>query len=98
MDKHCPACDTTKPITEYYKAAGNCYQKRCKPCHNKNRNNYKTSYTHKKAGFKKLPEETQKGIIEDLKNKLSKKAVAEKYKMKYQTISRWCRLGKIPLE
>ena len=92
--KHCPDCDTNKPVLEFYKAGGY-YQKRCKICHNKFRRNYKASHKKKMTGFGKLPAETQKDILEDIK-KMTKKAVAEKYNIPYQNITRWTRQGQIP--
>lgn len=96
-EKLCVGCDTIKPMTDYYKA-GKYWQKRCKPCHNGMRLNYSIkAYTYKKKGFKKLSDELQKNILEDLKT-MDCKCIHEKYgegNFSYNTFLIWKRKGQV---
>ena len=96
-DKHCPSCNTFKPLTEYYRA-GAYYQARCKPCHNLRRVTYGYKYTKLKTGFKRLPEETQINIIADLTAKIKKKDIAKKYNIAYPSLIRWIRNGQVQIK
>lgn len=89
-EKHCPDCDTIKPMSEYYRA-GPYYQRRCKPCHNKTRNKY---YHKKGNGFEGLPVEIREALTRDINNNMKKKDVATKYNFTYSRVARWCRQGK----
>jgi len=92
MEKHCPDCNQTKPITDFYKARYG-HQRRCKRCHNANRLNYKSSYKKKATGYDKLPQETQLAILEDLKNKKKKSVICRTYDIKYITFQSWFKRG-----
>ena len=100
--KLCPDCNFVKPLeTGFYRAGTKNYQSRCKPCHNKRRNNYAPSisnqtYIKKKIGFEKLDEKIQKNIIYDLYVKLNFKKISQKYNLNHTTTMRWRRTGKIP--
>lgn len=102
--KFCVGCQKVKPLeTDYYKAVIG-YQKRCKICHNKKRKEYpniRKPYIPKKNGFQKLPEELQEKIKYDIYVQINFKDIWLKYKdeypmLKYQTMLRWNRKGKIP--
>ena len=85
--KHCCKCETTKSLTDFYKA-GNAYQSLCKPCHNKSRMN---TYKIRPTGFNKLPLDVRQNIIADLANGIKLSAIAIKYNIKYFNLSNWRR-------
>ena len=84
--KTCKNCNEEKPLLENFYKAGRGYQSFCKPCHNKSRMN---TYKPKPTAFAKLPEETKKGIIEDVENGLKYTVIAKKYDIKYFNLINW---------
>ena len=104
--KLCPDCNDVKDLIScFYQVSKNGYTKRCKHCHNKNRQNYRIkpqpyTYIKKRTGFNRLPNKLQDMIRYDIYVKLNLKTIYEKYKdeypiLKYQTLTRWNREGRI---
>jgi hypothetical protein len=96
--KTCPDCEETKEkCTENFYRAGKSWQRRCKPCHNANRKQYrvKSTYVKKGTGFSKLPQETQEAIKLSISNKSTYKKIAQEHGIKYSTLCMWKRTGKL---
>jgi hypothetical protein len=105
--KICRMCKIVKNVNDDFYNIGLSKSKYCKPCHNKNRKNFKVkkqvykprpkkSQSQKKSsGFKTLSKEIQEDIIHMLNVKYTKKEIHEKYKehFKYQTFLRWGRMN-----
>lgn len=103
--KLCRNCNEVKDlIGGFYKAGDKAHQKYCKVCHNKKRGEFKnvSSYKHvEHKGFDKIPIDIQNKIIYDHHIKISLKEIVEKYKtdypkLKYQSLCKYKRTGKIP--
>ena len=102
--KLCQKCQEVKELkTGFYKSGEKCWQKYCKLCHNASRSKYATNtvYEKKPTGFNKLPEALQEKIKYDIYVKINFKDICKKYKteypqVKYQTLLRLNREGKIP--
>ena len=98
--KKCIECEVEKPRTEFWKGRGNTLQGRCKRCHVEFRKQYgfkRKPIVKKLRGFKALPDETQKAILELMngEEKISKTKIALKFNIKPQTFYHWCRMGTI---
>ena len=95
--KLCRKCNVVKDLHNDYYKAGKGFQKYCIPCHNEKRFDYPHTYKYEKRpkGFSKLPEETRKNILYDVKVRINYKEIAEKYNIKYQTLLCWKRKGLI---
>lgn len=98
--KLCRGCDTVKNVSEFYKSGvKDLIQSKCKKCSCKDRNKYKRSkqiYIKKKKGFDALSEEVKKSILYDLHIKKTKKSIAEKNNIKYNTFLCWVKKDTFP--
>lgn len=98
--KWCGGCDTIKNVSEYYKSGyKDLLQSKCKKCSCKDRNKYnriKPKYVKKKKGFDALDEDTRKSVLFDLHIKKTKKSIAKKHNINYQTFLRWIKKDTFP--
>jgi hypothetical protein len=98
--KYCSGCDEVKDVNNFYKSGNKKYlQSKCKKCSNGNRKNYKRKKVKREKklkGFEALSEEMQKSILNDLHIKLTKKSIAKKNKLNYQSFLRWIKKDTFP--
>ena len=101
--KLCSGCDQVLELKDNFYKAGQYWQKTCKKCHNAKRKTYAFNKVTKKkreprpTGFKKLDKETQEKIKYDFYVKITRKKIADKYGIKYVTLTRWFNSNQIDL-
>jgi len=98
--KKCIECLQIKPRSEYWCGAKgtNRLISRCKKCHVVKRREYaynRPQREKKLRGFAALDAEIQAGILEMMNQdpQPKKKAVADKFNIKYPTFCQWCKKG-----
>ena len=93
--KLCIGCNIRKPLSEYWLAVRGVHERysRCKKCHTILR---KTK-PEKTLGFAALDIETQKEIVQMLKDKKKLKHIAKQFDISYTTFYGWCKKGKCVL-
>ena len=95
--KLCVGCGITKSLDDDYYKAGASYQKKCKPCHNKQRVAcHKLNYKPRKKGYAKLSMSTRSKIEYCIHTGVSGKDISRLCDVKYSTFNRWKRNGDIP--
>ena len=96
MSKLCCECQETKPLeTGYYKAGLKCYQKRCKPCHNKTK---KKIYVNKGTALGNFDKTIIKIMSEELCRGVKLKEISKSHNVKYSRLNNWARRGVLDSE
>jgi hypothetical protein len=84
----CKKCHIEKPLTSYYQFANGKSYTTCKECYYIPR--FKEEVT---IGWRSHPEEIRNKIVEDYNNHVKVPIIAERYGIKYNTLSYWIRKG-----
>lgn len=96
--KLCRTCGEVKPIENFYKRTHCSTPNRvCKACLKIKRTNIVSTYKKRPVGFAKLPIETQKNILYDLRIGLNYLEVSKKYNLCYRSMGNWKKQNKIKL-
>ena len=96
--KTCKLCNTSKPITDYYRNKNSGYYHcNCLQCVNEQRKNYKTNgnYVPKPIGLLKYPIETQTYVRESIKNGVDIKEISTHSGIKKATLLLWIKKNRI---
>ncbi len=95
--KTCSNCGISKPEGDFYKA-GQYFQSRCKPCHNKHRtelNRSKPAKSPKPRGIYKLPKETQEEIKRLVRENFSLNHIGNIFDLNISTLANWKKNGQL---
>ena len=96
--KFCKECNADKPLTEFYRTRGNCYQTLCKYHTNQLRMRQNREKNPKKVvGFMKLPEEVRTNILNDLQSSMKIRRIAIKYEINYSSLLKWRNAGQLQI-
>jgi hypothetical protein len=96
MSKLCCDCHETKSLeTDYYRAGLKCYQKRCKPCHNKTK---KKIYINKGSALSNFDKDVIKIMSEELRRGVKLNELSKTYNIKYSRLHNWARKGVLDSE
>lgn len=103
VTKTCKECKENLPRDANFYKAGKYWQSRCKPCHNKMRNQFKTWVNpnpppKKPRGFQALSFETRCRIIQKINGGTTYKDVAQEFGIKYGTLIQWKKKGWLKVE
>ena len=96
--KTCKLCNTSKPITDYYRNKNSGYYHcNCLQCVNEQRKNYKTNgnYVPKAKGLLKYPEHIQTYVRESIRNNVDIKEISSSSGIKKATLSLWIKNNRI---
>ena len=96
--KTCKLCNTSKPITDYYKNKNTGYYHcNCLQCVNEQRKNFKTNgnYVPKVKGLLKYPENVQTYVRESIENNVDIKIISEETGISKSTLTGWIKKGQI---
>ena len=96
MSKLCCDCHETKSLeTDYYRAGSKCYQRRCKPCHNKTK---KKIYVKKGTALDNF----DKGVIKKMSDELwsgnTLMKISKTHNINYSRLNNWARKGVLDSE